>query len=80
MKLKISLNEMIKMYIQRNLDFNTFDMFYQMAEHELISSALWNTFYDECASLEIDDEGKNIVYPSGEVVYAQDGNGNWAKV
>ena len=57
----ISLKSMIETYVNFQLSDETWNMFYQMANHNLISSEVWNDFYMKCKGWVMSDSGDEII-------------------
>lgn len=76
----MSVKSMIETYVNFELSEDTWDMFYQMACHDLISSETWEKFFFKCKSLVMSDDGNAIIdYDNDMIVYKRDDSGYFVK-
>ena len=76
----MSVNSMIETYINFELSEDTWEMLYQMAAHDLISSETWNKFFMKCKSWVLTDDGDAIIdYETNMIVYKRDELGSLVK-
>ena len=70
----ISLKSMIETYVNFELSQDTWDMFYKMAAHDLISSETWNKFFITCKGWGISDNGDSVIDSDNDdmIVYKRD--------
>ena len=70
----MSVNSMIETYVNFGLSEDTWDMFYQMAAHDLISSETWNKFFMNCRGWVLSDDGDAVIdSDNGDmIVYKRD--------
>ena len=77
----MSVKSMIETYVNFELSEDTWDMFYQMSTHNLISFETWNQFFTKCKSWVITDDGDAIIdYDNNMIVYKRDELGFLVKV
>lgn len=76
MKNIISAKSMEETYVTYGLDETTWNMFYNMSCHGLISQETWYKFYDQCHGYTYgDDSQTTIVNQHGVTVYRMDDQG-----
>ena len=70
----ISVNSMIETYVDFELSEDTWNMFYQMAVHGLISSETWNKFFMKCKGWVLSDNGNAVIDSDNNdmIVYKRD--------
>ena len=70
----MSVKSMIETYVNFKLSEDTWDMFYQMAANDLISSETWNKFFMKCKGWFISDDGDAIIDSDNNdmIVYKRD--------
>lgn len=77
----MNAKEMERIYIAYGLDDDTWNMFYNMRLHGIISEKTWELFYKRCQDLEFGEVlGTIIHFGTGKVAYTQDFEGNWNPV
>lgn len=77
----MSVKSMIETYVNFELSEDTWNMFYQMACHDLISSETWGKFFFKCKSWAFSDDGDAIIdYDNNMMVYKRDDSGYLVKV
>ena len=78
----MSAESMIETYVRDSLDKTTWEMFYNMACHNLISYDDWIKFANVCGGWRFDNKGFNIIDTNDEckVIYNLDDRGKWIKV
>ena len=69
----MTVKSMIETYVNFELSVETWEMFYQMANHNLISSETWNKFFMKCKSWTMSDDGDSVIdYDTNMIVYKRD--------
>lgn len=69
----MSVNSMIETYVNFELSEDTWNMFYQMCNHNLISFETWMKFFKKCKSWCMSDNGDAIIdYDNNMIVYKRD--------
>lgn len=79
----ISVNSMIETYVSYGLDEETWEMFYKMRCHNLISNDVWGRFNNTCKGWQFGpDNGLTIIDSenNGKIIYITDENGFYKKV
>lgn len=78
----ISVKSMIETYVRYGLDGTTWEMFYDMACHNLITQDAWIEFTNICSGWVFDDKGFNIIDTNDncKVIYNLNDKGDWVKV
>lgn len=78
----ISLKSMIEIYVDFDIGEDTWEMFYQMATHNLISSETWNKFFMTCKGWVLSDDGDSVIDTDNNdmIVYKRDDSGFLVKV
>lgn len=73
----ISVKSMIETYVNFELSENTWNMFHQMANHNLISDETWNNFFMQCRGWVMSDDGDAIIDSDNNdmIVYKRDDYG-----
>ena len=73
----MSVKSMIETYVNFELGEDTWEMFYQMAAHDLISSETWNKFFMKCKGWVLSDDGDAIIDSDNNdmIVYKRDDSG-----
>lgn len=72
----MSVKSMIETYVNFELSEETWEMFYQMANHNLISSETWNNFFMKCKSWTMSDNGDSVIdCDNNMIVYKRDESG-----
>lgn len=80
MKSVISVEKMVELYLQYELDERTWDMLYEMSLHGLISVDAWHRFYAICAYWHLDSNGENCIGQYDEIVATRDADRNLVRV
>lgn len=78
----ISLERMIEIYVNSELDNDTWNMFREMHVHDLISESRWLKFYFRCSNLVFNDDRTEIIDITNEdskVIYKRNENGHLVK-
>lgn len=73
----ISLKRMIEVYVENECSEDTWNMFYQMANHELITKDVWEKFSKKCEDWYSELDG---IYSYNELIYERDEDGTLVKV
>lgn len=70
----MSVNSMIETYVNFELGEDTWEMLYQMAAHDLISSETWNKFFMKCRGWVMSDDGDSVIDSDNNdmIVYKRD--------
>ena len=77
----MNARKMERIYVEYGLDVDTWDMFYKMRLHGLISETIWELFYKRCGDLAYGEVNGTIIHSeTGKVAYTQDIRGNWNPV
>lgn len=79
----ITVKSMIETYVNYGLEESTWEMFYNMRCHNLISNEDWNRFYETCKGWQYDEGiGHTIIDTARDckVVYKMDEQGFYEKV
>lgn len=79
----MNVKYMIDTYVEYGLDCKTWEMFYNMRCHNLISDNDWMKFANTCSGWAYDDnDGLTIIDANDDckVVYRADEQGFWIKV
>ena len=72
----MTVKSMIETYVNFELSEDTWNMFYQMASHNLISFETWEKFFVKCKSWVLSDDGDAIIdYETNMIVYKRDESG-----
>ena len=73
----MSFKSMVETYVNFELSEDTWNMFYQMAAHDLISSETWNKFFIKCKGWVISDNGDSVIDSDNNdmIVYKRDDSG-----
>ena len=81
MKSVMSVKAMIETYVNFELDEDTWDMFYNMKSHNLISYDTWEAFYNKCKGWVIADSGDAVIDTANndKVIYIRDSEGYLVK-
>lgn len=78
----MSAKKMIETYVRFGLDEATWNMFYQMRNHDLISYDAWVKFCETCKGYELAGELEDTIIDTAnnnKVMYVIDENGFWVK-
>lgn len=76
----ISVKSMVETYVNFELSEDTWNMFYKMACHDLISSETWNKFFMKCKGWVISDDGNSVIDSDNDmIVYKRDDSGYLVK-
>lgn len=67
----LSLKKMVELYVQYELDEDTWDMLRMMRFHGLISSDNWTKFYEKCGSWHKDVDDMVILDEYDKPVYVR---------
>lgn len=77
----MNAKKMEEIYVTYGLCEDTWNMFYNMRLHNIISEKTWARFYENCAHLEFGEVGGVIINSlTGLPVYVTDDAGFWNKV
>ena len=79
----ISVKSMVETYVAYGLDDSTWEMFYMMRCHNLITSEVWTEFFNTCRGWQIDPEdGLTIIDTerNDKIIYQADEYGVFVKV
>ena len=81
MKSVMSVKAMIETYVNFELNEDTWDMFYNMSCHNLISYDTWKAFYNKCKGWVMTDSGNAVIDTANDdkVIYIRDGEGYLVK-
>ena len=81
MKSVMSVKAMIETYVNFELDEDTWEMFYNMKFHNLISYDTWEAFYNKCKGWVMDDSGDAVIDTANndKVIYIRDSEGYLVK-
>ena len=73
----MSVKAMIETYINFELSENTWEMFYNMNCHNLISYDTWTAFYNKCKGWVLTDNGDAVIDTDNEdkIIYKRDKDG-----
>ena len=77
----MNVKSMIETYVNFELSEDTWNMFYQMAIHNLISLETWNEFFIKCIGWYMSDDGDAIIDSCNNnmIVYKRDDSGYLVK-
>ena len=77
----MNVKSMIETYVKFELSEDTWNMFYQMANHDLISFETWNKFFMKCRGWVLSDDGDAIIDSDNNnmIVYKRDAFGYLVK-
>lgn len=78
----ISLERMVEIYVNSELDIDTWNMFRNMCIHDLITDSLWEKFYLKCLNWVFNDDNTEIIditYEDAKVIYRRNENGHLVK-
>lgn len=79
----LTAKSMVEIYVNYGLSKDTWEMFYNMTCHGLISGENWTKFSEICIGLQYDSvDGRTIIDTSdnGKVVYEMNNDGFYIKV
>ena len=78
----ISVKSMIVTYIRYGLDDRTWEMFYNMRCHDLITYDDWMKFAETCSGFSFSEDARTIIdiNKGDKVLYTLDEQGFWVKV
>ena len=73
----MSVKQLVETYIKFELSENTWEMFYNMSCHNLISYNTWTAFYNKCKGWVLTDNGDAIIDTNNDdkIIYKRDNNG-----
>lgn len=73
----MSVKSMIETYVNFELSEDTWNMFHQMAIHNLISYEIWNKFFLKCKGWVMSDDGDAVIDSDNNdmIVYKRDETG-----
>ena len=72
----MSVKSMIETYVNFELGENTWNMFYQMTIHKLISFETWRQFVTKCKGWVLSDDGGAIIDSNNNmIIYKRDERG-----
>lgn len=75
----LSAKKMIDTYITYGLDKATWNMFYEMRCHDLVTREAYNKFYETCTDMRYNDDETKIIDGNGKVLYEMDDQGYMIK-
>lgn len=77
----MSVNSMIETYVNFELSEDTWNMFLQMANHDLISYETWTKFFMKCKGWVLSDDGAAVIdFDNNDmIVYKRDDFGHLVK-
>lgn len=61
MKVEMNVAEMIKFYLDSDVNVGVYQMFYHLAKFGLIEESLFDTFSDICGTWELSEDGNAII-------------------
>lgn len=76
----LSAKKMIETYITYGLDKATWNMFYEMRCHDLVSYEAYDKFYDTCVDMRYNEDETQILDANGNILYQIDEQGYMVKV
>ena len=81
MKSVISVKAMIETYVNFEISEETWQMFYNMRCHNLISYDTWSAFYNKCKGWAMADSGNAVIDTDNndKVIYIRDSEGYLVK-
>lgn len=73
----MSVKAMAETYINFELSNETWEMFYNMTCHNLISYDTWTAFYEKCKGWVLTDNGEAVIDTDNEnkIIYKRDNDG-----
>ena len=77
----MNVKSMIETYVNFELSEDTWNMFLQMANHDLISCETWTKFFMKCKGWVLSDDGDAIIDSDNNdmIVYKRDDSGRLVK-
>ena len=81
MKSVMSVKAMIETYVNFEISEHTWEMFYNMRCHNLISDDTWTAFYNKCKGWVMADSGDAVIDTANndKVIYIRDDLGYLVK-
>lgn len=72
----ISVERMVRIYVDYELNEDTWKMFYNMRLHNLISEKTWSEFCETCKDWNISENGQQYIADgNGCIIFIRDDNG-----
>ena len=71
----MSVKKMVETYVRFECSEETWNMFYMMHMHDLISYDNWKKFYEKCKGWYVTEDGIHDVDNDDKLVYIRDDNG-----